>query len=151
MRQRCRGYRWSAPRLSPRSGNGCRPSRAERRRSRSRWLSARRATVCGRDPPSRRQCWAESRRCSARPQRCSPRPPPSRGVRRWLSGCCCVTPTPAPVPRLPAERLRLARELHDLVEHQITGIVVRAQAAHRVAQRQGGDRARLIAVESGHG
>ena len=36
-----------------------------------------------------------------------------------------------------AERLALARELHDLVAHHITGMVVRAQAATRMAQRAG--------------
>ncbi|GAA4223238.1 signal transduction histidine kinase [Streptosporangium album] len=35
-----------------------------------------------------------------------------------------------------AERLELARELHDLVAHHITGIVVQAQAAKVVAERQ---------------
>ena len=36
-----------------------------------------------------------------------------------------------------AERLRLARELHDLVAHHITGVVVRAQAAQVLAGKQG--------------
>lgn len=35
-----------------------------------------------------------------------------------------------------AERLELARELHDLVAHHITGIVVQAQAAKVVAERK---------------
>ncbi|MFG1947899.1 sensor histidine kinase [Nonomuraea sp. NPDC048826] len=35
-----------------------------------------------------------------------------------------------------AERLELARELHDLVAHHITGIVVQAQAARTVARTQ---------------
>ncbi|MDT8911025.1 histidine kinase [Amycolatopsis sp. PS_44_ISF1] len=47
-----------------------------------------------------------------------------------------------------AERLRLARELHDLVAHQITGIVVRVQAAHRVTERQGGDTAAFAEIET---
>ncbi|MEU4247659.1 histidine kinase [Amycolatopsis sp. NPDC026612] len=47
-----------------------------------------------------------------------------------------------------AERLRLARELHDLVAHQITGIVVRVQAAHRVAERTGGDTATFAELET---
>ncbi|MGW4525449.1 sensor histidine kinase [Amycolatopsis sp. NPDC004378] len=47
-----------------------------------------------------------------------------------------------------AERLRLARELHDLVAHQITGIVVRVQAAHRVAERSGGDTATFAELET---
>ncbi len=34
-----------------------------------------------------------------------------------------------------AERLQLARELHDLVAHHITGVVVRAQAARVIAAR----------------
>lgn len=46
------------------------------------------------------------------------------------------------------ERLRLARELHDLVAHQITGIVVRVQAAHRVAERTGGDAATFAELET---
>ncbi|MBB4687866.1 histidine kinase [Amycolatopsis jiangsuensis] len=46
------------------------------------------------------------------------------------------------------ERLRLARELHDLVAHQITGIVVRVQAAHRIAERTGGDTATLVEIEA---
>ena len=46
------------------------------------------------------------------------------------------------------ERLRLARELHDLVAHQITGIVVRVQAAHRVAERTGGDTATFAELEA---
>ncbi|MBB2938962.1 signal transduction histidine kinase [Amycolatopsis bartoniae] len=45
------------------------------------------------------------------------------------------------------ERLRLARELHDLVAHHITGIVVRVQAAHRIAERQGGETATLKQIE----
>ena len=47
-----------------------------------------------------------------------------------------------------AERLRLARELHDLVAHQITGIVVRVQAAHRVTERQGGDTTAFAEIEA---
>jgi signal transduction histidine kinase len=47
-----------------------------------------------------------------------------------------------------AERLRLARELHDLVAHQITGIVVRVQAAHRVAERTGGDTTTFAELEA---
>ncbi|WP_410586205.1 sensor histidine kinase [Amycolatopsis sp. lyj-23] len=47
-----------------------------------------------------------------------------------------------------AERLKLARELHDLVAHQITGIVVRVQAAHRVAERTGGDTATFAELET---
>jgi signal transduction histidine kinase len=39
---------------------------------------------------------------------------------------------------LTAERMRLARELHDLVTHHVTGIAVRAQAAQIVAARQNG-------------
>jgi signal transduction histidine kinase len=35
-----------------------------------------------------------------------------------------------------AERMHLARELHDLVTHHVTGIVVRAQAAQMVAARR---------------
>ncbi|WP_370964445.1 sensor histidine kinase [Amycolatopsis sp. cg9] len=46
------------------------------------------------------------------------------------------------------ERLRLARELHDLVAHQVTGIVVRVQAAHRVAERTGGDTATFAELET---
>ncbi len=46
------------------------------------------------------------------------------------------------------ERLRLARELHDLVAHQITGIVVRVQAAHRVAERSGGDTETFAELET---
>ncbi|MDT7797168.1 MAG: hypothetical protein QOI78_601 [Actinomycetota bacterium] len=46
------------------------------------------------------------------------------------------------------ERLRLARELHDLVAHQITGIVVRVQAAHRVAERNDGDTATFAELET---
>ncbi|WP_326566674.1 histidine kinase [Amycolatopsis rhabdoformis] len=46
-----------------------------------------------------------------------------------------------------AERLNLARELHDLVAHQITGIVVRVQAAHRVTERQGGDTSAFAEIE----
>lgn len=46
-----------------------------------------------------------------------------------------------------AERLRLARELHDLVAHQITGVVVRVQAARRVTERQGGDTAAFAEIE----
>ena len=46
------------------------------------------------------------------------------------------------------ERLRLARELHDLVAHQITGIVVRVQAAHRVAERTGGDTGTFAELET---
>ncbi|WP_318306593.1 sensor histidine kinase [Amycolatopsis solani] len=46
------------------------------------------------------------------------------------------------------ERLRLARELHDLVAHQVTGIVVRVQAAHRVAERSGGDTATFAELET---
>ncbi|WP_346055455.1 MULTISPECIES: sensor histidine kinase [Amycolatopsis] len=45
------------------------------------------------------------------------------------------------------ERLRLARELHDLVAFHITGVVVRVQAARRVAERQGQDAAALAQVE----
>jgi signal transduction histidine kinase len=40
---------------------------------------------------------------------------------------------------LTAERMRLARELHDLVTHHVTGIAVRAQAAQIVAARQNGN------------
>ncbi|MBE1493975.1 signal transduction histidine kinase [Amycolatopsis lexingtonensis] len=47
-----------------------------------------------------------------------------------------------------AERLQLARELHDLVAHQVTGIVVRVQAAHRVAERTGGDTATFAELET---
>jgi signal transduction histidine kinase len=47
-----------------------------------------------------------------------------------------------------AERLRLARELHDLVAHQITGILVRVQAAHRVTERQGGDTTAFAEIET---
>lgn len=36
------------------------------------------------------------------------------------------------------ERMRLARELHDLVTHHVTGIAVRAQAAQIAAARQSG-------------
>ncbi|MFI5613478.1 sensor histidine kinase [Amycolatopsis sp. NPDC051903] len=46
-----------------------------------------------------------------------------------------------------AERLNLARELHDLVAHQITGIVVRVQAAHRVTERAGGDTSAFTEIE----
>jgi signal transduction histidine kinase len=37
-----------------------------------------------------------------------------------------------------AERMHIARELHDLVTHHVTGIVVRAQAAQLVAARRPG-------------
>ncbi|WP_439381443.1 sensor histidine kinase [Amycolatopsis lexingtonensis] len=47
-----------------------------------------------------------------------------------------------------AERLQLARELHDLVAHQVTGIVVRVQAAYRVAERTGGDTATFAELET---
>ncbi|MTD56930.1 sensor histidine kinase [Amycolatopsis pithecellobii] len=46
-----------------------------------------------------------------------------------------------------AERLNLARELHDLVAHQITGLVVRVQAARRVAERQGGETTAFAEIE----
>ncbi len=43
-----------------------------------------------------------------------------------------------------AERLNLARELHDLVAHHVTGIVVRAQAAQVAPARDGGEAYREI-------
>lgn len=52
-----------------------------------------------------------------------------------------------------AERMDLARELHDVVAHQVTGIIVAAQAAGVVARTSGGavdsdvDRA-LLAIEN---
>lgn len=45
------------------------------------------------------------------------------------------------------ERLRLARELHDLVAHHITGVVVRVQAARRIAEREGRETAALAQIE----
>src|SRR5262249_12429519 len=41
----------------------------------------------------------------------------------------------------PAERLRIARELHDIVAHHVSRIVIHAQGAHRLARREP-DRAR---------
>jgi signal transduction histidine kinase len=49
------------------------------------------------------------------------------------------------------ERALLARELHDLVAHQITGIVVRVQAARRVTERHGGDTTTYAEIEETSG
>lgn len=51
-----------------------------------------------------------------------------------------------------AERTRIARELHDVVAHHLTAIVVRAQAADRVSARRPeapGEAVRWIAQEGG--
>lgn len=45
------------------------------------------------------------------------------------------------------ERLELARELHDMVGHYVTGIVVRAQAARHVAERRPAAAAVLESIE----
>jgi signal transduction histidine kinase len=54
------------------------------------------------------------------------------GYLRWLD----LQRSQAAVAARRDERLDLARELHDLVAHYVTGIVVQAQAAQIVAERQ---------------
>jgi signal transduction histidine kinase len=47
------------------------------------------------------------------------------------------------------ERLTVARELHDVVAHHITGIVVQAQAAQILARKEPGDPGRLVGSLAG--
>ena len=63
-----------------------------------------------------------------------------RGWPRWPPAGTCACSTPASSSRRQQvrhqERLAIARELHDVVAHHVTGIVVQAQAAQLVADQQ---------------